>query len=119
MIERFEADQEVMKPYLQARRDLADEEGLLSLYREWRASNDSAVFLDNHPLLKGIMARADRKKIYMRENDVNLERKLWMWGYITTAKNSLLEAEIRWLRKEQGGEITNTLAIERELAVAP
>jgi len=119
MIERFEADQEVMKPYLQARRDLAEEEGLLSLYREWRASNDSAVFLDNHPLLKAIMARADRKKIYMRENDVNLERKLWMWGYITTAKNSLLEAEIRWLRKEQGGEITNTLAIERELAVAP
>jgi len=71
-------------------------------------------------MVRGFLnGEAGKNKTRMRRNDVNLERKLWMWGYITTAENSLLEAEIRWLRKEQGGEITNTLAIERELAVAP
>ncbi|MCK5641585.1 MAG: hypothetical protein KAJ19_12355, partial [Gammaproteobacteria bacterium] len=92
---------------------------LLSLYREWRASNDSAVFLDRHSALRRMLKQADRNKIIMRKNDVNLERKLWMWGYVTTAENSRLKQEIRQLRIQQGGEITNTLAIERELAVAP
>ena len=119
MIERFEADQIVMKPYLQARRDLAEQRGLLNLYREWRASNDSDVFLDRYPILRRVLKDADKNKTRMRRNDVNLERKLWMWGYITTAENSRLKEEIRQLRLRQGGEITNTLAIERELAVAP
>tara|TARA_R100000306_G_C4353627_1_gene131482 strand:- start:134 stop:1165 length:1032 start_codon:yes stop_codon:yes gene_type:complete len=119
MIERFEADQIVMKPYLQATRDLAERRGLLNIYREWRASNDSEVFLDRYPILRRVLKDAGKNKTRMRRNDVNLERKLWMWGYITTAENSRLKQEIRQLRFRQGGEITNTLAIERELAVAP
>ena len=119
MIERFEADQIVMKPYLQATRNLAEQRGLLNIYREWRASNDSEVFLDRYPILRRVLKDAGKNKTRMRRNDVNLERKLWMWGYITTAENSRLKEEIRQLRLRQGGEITNTLAIERELAVAP
>jgi hypothetical protein len=66
-----------------------------------------------------VLKDAGKNKTRMRRNDVNLERKLWMWGYITTAENSRLKEEIKQLRLRQGGEITNTLAIERELAVAP
>ena len=108
-----------MKPYLQATRNLAEQRGLLNIYRELRASNDSEFFLDRYPLLRRVLKDAGKNKTRMRRNDVNLERKLWMWGYITTAENSRLEQEIRQLRFRQGGEITNTLAIERELAVAP
>jgi hypothetical protein len=67
------------------------------------------------------MDMAETIKDNMRINDIDLERKLWKWGYIGVAKNPLLHGEIMLLRRRQGGEITRRLDIEPEpeLAVAP
>jgi hypothetical protein len=120
MIERFEADQDVIRPYLEAGRDLAEKRGLLDVYEQWRASNDNN-FLKAHPVFKAVMDMVDTIKSNMRRNDIDLERKLWKWGYIGVAKNPILQGEIMLLRRRQGGLITQTLDIEPEpeLAVAP
>jgi hypothetical protein len=120
MIERFEADQDVIRPYLEAGRDLAEKRGLLDVYEQWRASNDNN-FLKAHPVFKAVMDMVDTIKSNMRRNDIDLERKLWKWGYIGVAENPLLQGEIMLLRRRQGGLITQTLDIEPEpeLAVAP
>jgi hypothetical protein len=120
MIELYEADLAIMRPYLGAVRDLAEERGLSDVYKEWRASTDKTNFLNAHIVLKAIIRRAEIKKMAMRKNDIDLERKLWKWGYISAAENPFLSSEIKVLRKQQGGEITNHLAIEPEpVGVAP
>jgi len=120
MIKRFEDDYAVMQPYLQASRDLAEERGLLDVYKAWRASNDPN-FLKAHPVFKAVMDTVETKKDNMRKNDINLERKLYKWGYIDVAMNALLHGEIMLLRRRQGGEVTQRLDIEPEpeLAVVP
>jgi len=115
MIELFEADSIIMESYLRVARNLAEERGLLEVYQEWHRSTDPN-FLKDHPFLNSLMSSVGAKKISMRKADINLERKLWKWGYVGTAKNSFLAGEINALRERQGGEIINRLAIDREPA---
>jgi hypothetical protein len=120
LIQEYLRDREIIKRYLSAERDLIEERGLSDVYKEWRASTDKTNFLNAHIVLKAIIRRVEIKKMAMRKNDIDLERKLWKWGYISAAENPFLSSEIKVLRKQQGGEITNHLAIEPEpVGVAP
>jgi hypothetical protein len=94
------------------------DQGVLSLYRQYQRSEDKASFRASEPGLARLIRRSQNSRDYTREHDFELERILYKWGYIDTPKNSALKYDVGQLRKEQGGRITNRLAIDPESAGA-
>ena len=112
MVERFEADRESVREYLEAGKDVAESQGQLALYRDYLASNDREGFTENNPILVMTLDMIEGRKEQIRTADADLERILYKWGWIDSPKNLLLEIEVALLKKQQGGEVTNRLAID-------
>ena len=91
---------------------------LQSLYNQYRASTNPD-FLKNHEILAEILRWADEEKDKLRSGDINLERKLWKWGYIDRPLNEFLQGEIAVLQSRQRGTTFNRLAIEELAGVTP
>lgn len=114
LIQQFLEDRETIRDYLFATRDAARLYGMDKLYREWRVSQDQTAFLEM-PLnfkLNLPFRRAERDKTEMRLNDPVIERILYKWGYINKPINSQVAAEVDNLKRQQGGSVTNRLAID-------
>ena len=123
MVMRFEEDRESVREYLEAGKDIADEQGDLPLYREYLASNDREGFLEQNPVLNMTIDMIEGRKERLRKPQssdpvvlaeaLRLERILYKWGWIDAPINLVLEIEVAMLKQQQGGEVTNRLAIDR------
>ena len=117
-------DREDVKEWRMMTRTVVEENGVLALYQESlrldTGVSGRTAFLDQHPNLADVLALAQDKKDDMREADFELERILYKWGYIGTPLNPTLESDVHVLQQQQGGVVTDRLAIDREPAgVAP
>jgi len=121
-------DREDVKEWQMKIRKVMEEMGHLTLYRQYLehdpGSSGQTAFKEKYPSLDDMLLLAQDQKDKMRSANTYdafiLERILYKWGYIDTPLNSTLESEVWRLQQEQGGVVTDRLAIDREPAgVAP
>jgi hypothetical protein len=120
LVEQFEGDRERVKAYLSIGRTVAEERNVVAEYEEYLRSDDRTAFARANPILRLPLADIEKRKDDMRTADYEMERILYKWGYINAPKNITLAFDVLRLRREQGGVVTDRLAIDREPAgVAP
>ena len=98
-------------------REKAEEEGVLSLYYEMQRQEDQSGFRAQNAALDYALGIAQDRKDALREEDFDLERILYKWGYIDTPKNPTLDMLVFALAQQQGGLVTNRLAIDEPVGV--
>jgi hypothetical protein len=123
-------DREDVKAWRMMTRTVMVENDVLAEYQEYLRSDDKTAFARANPILRMPLAIAQKRKEDARKGDpddpvsqqqaYDLERTLYKWGFIDAPKNTTLAIDVAILRKEQGGVVTDRLAIDREPAgVAP